>query len=173
MSTADDYFAISKLLAKYSIYLDTRRSDMVSTEVFSEDAELYYKAEPMIGKAAIDAFFSNASPFVEAAAHVINNILIDLDGDTAKSCCYYQAWHWLHETSKLGPARSVDFITMGIYKDEHVRTSAGWRIRKRRLLSLPPASLAFGVGPAALGAEMWANRTTARQYMSEPGATLP
>lgn len=61
-----------------------------------------------------------------ATQHVMSNIRIDLDGNSASMISY------LHATHVLDPAGSIE-VANGHYVDQIVHTSQGWRIAARRL----------------------------------------
>lgn len=59
--------------------------------------------------------------------HVVSNILIEFDGDTARSRCYYHA-----PMGRVAPDGSQYVITNGgRYVDKLIRTADGWRIVER------------------------------------------
>ena len=59
--------------------------------------------------------------------HVVSNVIIELDGDTATSRCYYHA-----PMGRNAPDGGQFVITnSGRYLDKLVRTADGWRIVER------------------------------------------
>ena len=61
-----------------------------------------------------------------ATQHLISNIRIDIDGNSASMISY------LHATHVLDPDSSIE-VANGYYVDQVVRTPQGWRIAARRL----------------------------------------
>jgi len=61
-----------------------------------------------------------------ATQHQVSNFVVDVKGDKATMSTYLTATH------VLDPAGSID-LAHGTYVDEVVRTSKGWRIKKRTL----------------------------------------
>jgi hypothetical protein len=61
-----------------------------------------------------------------ATQHLISNVRIDIDGNSASMISY------LHATHVLDPAGSIA-VANGHYVDQVVRTPQGWRIAARRL----------------------------------------
>jgi len=55
--------------------------------------------------------------------HLISNINIEVDGDTATGKTYYHYYRNADATPQL--------TTMGVYRDEFRRTPEGWRMAKR------------------------------------------
>ena len=59
--------------------------------------------------------------------HVVTNLIIELDGDTARTRCYFHA-PMARETEE-GPQYVI--TNAGRYEDRLVRTNTGWRIVER------------------------------------------
>jgi 3-phenylpropionate/cinnamic acid dioxygenase small subunit len=60
--------------------------------------------------------------------HFITNLTIELDGDRARSRCYFHAPMGRVEED----GRQLMVTNAGWYDDELVRTDAGWRIARRQ-----------------------------------------
>ena len=59
--------------------------------------------------------------------HFISNLSVEIDGDRARSTCYFQApMGRRHEDGSQAMVTNA-----GRYEDELVRTPVGWRIAKR------------------------------------------
>jgi ketosteroid isomerase-like protein len=79
----------------------------------------------------IDAIIERASRglrHLDRSQHIVTNVLVDVEGDTAVSSCYLQAQH-----VRSGTSGGDTFIIAGRYADRFVRAAAGWRIEHRRL----------------------------------------
>ena len=72
---------------------------------------------------------ASLAPF--STQHLLSNYEVVVDGDTARSRTYLQAQH-KHIGSE--PERHLTFG--GVYEDELVRTSDGWRIAHRTLFPM-------------------------------------
>lgn len=60
--------------------------------------------------------------------HLITNVMIDLDGDTATSECHYLAYHRQPDAQTGG---DVDYFNGGRFIDRFERRSGEWRIAER------------------------------------------
>lgn len=124
-----DRLEVSDVLVRYCTALDTHDPDLLES-CFSTDAVLEYDAAP----AATPAEFAERAKRLRSLAatqHILANIAVDLDGDRATSTAYVLAMQ------ARGPAEGREtLLTGGSYADRLVRTSAGWRITRRRFTSL-------------------------------------
>ncbi len=148
MGQAEDRIEIEDLLVRYARLVDDGRRDEIAGAVFAEDAVVDYGTGEVTGRDAIRGFFTAGAP-LDGSAHYVSNFAITIDGDTARSSCYYQSWHWFTDTASFGVLRPVDFVGIGRYDDELRRTSDGWRIVRRNLRTLGPGSVGVGRPPAA------------------------
>ena len=80
------------------------------------------------GYQAIEDTCRQALTPMSATQHLISNVVVRLDGDQAEASCYLQAQH-----VKTGTLGGDSLIIAGRYDDKLIRTTAGWRIRERRL----------------------------------------
>jgi len=71
--------------------------------------------------------------------HLLGNYRVEVDGDTATSSVYVRAFHL-----GVGAAEGKTFEMGGEYRDEWVRTAAGWRSARRTVRVL------FAAGDAAV-----------------------
>ncbi|MEY4500423.1 MAG: hypothetical protein RIS52_313 [Pseudomonadota bacterium] len=68
---------------------------------------------------------------MEATHHMLGQIRIEMNGDTASGECYFQAWHGTRrEDGKPG-----DLFISGRYIDEYACNNGEWRITKRLLIT--------------------------------------
>ena len=143
-----DQLAIRAVLHRYCRYLDLRRPDLVAQEVYTADAvDDRGRHHVPTGRAEIEAMFRAALESLEATAHVLGSISVDVDGDRATSEAYVTAWHWSQGPPGLPATRPADFALVAVYLDEFVRTPAGWRVRHRRLQVAGPGGVALGELP--------------------------
>lgn len=130
MAASSEKDDIKEVLYRYSIMVDRRRWELVP-EVFTEDATIDYTS---VGSGGTKGPVGPMLEWLEQSLepwpmnlHFITNEIIQIDGDTAKSTCCFNAP--MGRKKKDG---SGFFLTnAGYYEDELVRTEAGWRIRKR------------------------------------------
>ncbi|MDW3221170.1 MAG: nuclear transport factor 2 family protein [Acidimicrobiales bacterium] len=121
MTTADDLVHIRALYDRYSHGIDTGDGEMFAG-CFTEDGSLDTGGGPMVGHDAIAAFGTETHAGLPALRHQANNIVVDVDGDTATAAAFMSAY-------LVEPAFSV--IVTGRYADEFRRTADGWRISSR------------------------------------------
>jgi 3-phenylpropionate/cinnamic acid dioxygenase small subunit len=127
-STLQDKQEITELCYRYGMAVDNRDWALLAT-CFTPDAEAFYEGlPPCPNYQAIEDTCSAALTPLTGSQHLIGNVLVDVDGDTASSTCYLQAQH-----VKAGTDGGDLFIFAGRYRDKLVRTEAGWRITERRL----------------------------------------
>jgi len=125
-----DRLAIEEVLVRYSTLIDSKQFDRLAGEVFTADAIVDYTRAPggIAGTVAeVTAWLSKVLAPFKVLQHMLGNFDIVVDGDTARSTCYF------HNPMGLGtPDGGVSvFWCGGRYTDELVRTPQGWRIRHR------------------------------------------
>lgn len=93
--------------------------------------------------ARIDAgiFAGDAAAFVdfcqdllgsmEATHHLLGQVLIEVQGETALGECYFQAWHGTRDEA----GHPHDLFIAGRYIDAYACKNGEWRIAKRRLIT--------------------------------------
>lgn len=120
-----DRTAIVELLSRYATCLDERDWSGLE-DVFHPDARGHYG--PLIhGRSAIIASIRSFLGGCGPSQHLLGNYNIHIDTDHAMSSTQARVIH-------LGSgdrAQLTPYEAIGTYRDEHVRTSAGWRIIKR------------------------------------------
>jgi hypothetical protein len=135
-----DRLEILDLLARYCDALD--RQDWEAFEsIFTEDAVIDYSA---LGGSSGDMpatkkFLADTMPMFASYQHLVGSTVLTIDGDTARArtiCHNPMVW-------RQGDDPKM-FICGLWYRDELVRTEAGWRIRSRveersYMKDLPPA----------------------------------
>ena len=123
-----DRLAIQDVLTRYGTSLDDKNWERLAT-CFLPDAVADYGAlGDHQGYDEIEKICRNALEPLDGSQHFISNFEIRVDGDTAKTRSYLMAQH-IRKSAPGGP----HFLLAGVYRDEFVRTSDGWRIRRREL----------------------------------------
>jgi len=120
-----DRQAIRDLVTRYACAVDRRDFDGVAA-CFTPDAETDYTyfAGP-IGD-VLEKIRAGVSGFA-MTMHVLGNHLAEVRGDTATSETYAVCYH-----RRPGVPDRAQLVVAMRYLDELVRTSTGWRIRRRR-----------------------------------------
>ena len=128
--SVEDRLAIQDLLARYADIVDGRDFDRLD-ELFTADAHIDYTATGAIA-GDLDAtkrFLRDALAAFVRSQHMMGLPVISIDGDraTARTPC--------HNPMVLDNGDGTASVWLiGIrYEDELVRTSGGWRIRRRSL----------------------------------------
>lgn len=124
-----DRLEIEALLARYASALDARDWSRLAG-CFSPDAVVDYGGAlgRCQGPDAVVALVRGILEPLDASQHLIGTLEVELAGDVARAQCALQAQHVLRDCEG-GP----HFLVGGRYRDELVRTPAGWRIRRRTL----------------------------------------
>ena len=123
-----DHIAITQVLHRYFLAMDSWDYDLLES-VFAPGATMRYDAlqgADSIYPDMVPTFRSFNSHF-SFMQHMPGQLLIELNGDTARSTNNLRAIHV--QTSTTGEEN--EWVIYGIYRDLHVRTDAGWRIQER------------------------------------------
>jgi hypothetical protein len=134
----DDRALIEDLQARYLFAFDFGDADGYAN-TFTPDGILDYGAGETKGRKAIAEFIAAGRQRTEAARantpagqrpsvgrHIINNIVVTIDGDKARSVSY-----WTHMTSGPDGRGTVDFF--GHYEDDVVKVDGEWLFARRRI----------------------------------------
>jgi len=116
---------IAELCAKYAYALDQK--DWLALRGCFTDAPVFVHPGGRIE--GIDGIVNRTRGALEpldASQHLLGNIVVDVDGDTARSICYFQAQHL-----RTGTPGGDTYIIAGSYSDTLMRTPQGWRITER------------------------------------------
>jgi ketosteroid isomerase-like protein len=128
VTALQDKQEIAEVCYRYGIAVDNRDWTLLAS-CFTPEAEAYYEGlPPCHGYQAIEDTCSGALTPLTGSQHLIGNVLVELDGDTASSTCYLQAQH-----IKANTEGGDLFIFAGRYRDKFVRSADGWKIKERRL----------------------------------------
>ena len=110
---------------KRALYTAARAMDdhdwTAVAEVFADDATGDLGTGPLVGGAAIVALIRSYLDACGPTQHLLGNVIVDVEGDTAVSRAYV---HDLH----LSVDGAERFYTMGDYHDRWERRVGGWRI---------------------------------------------
>ncbi len=126
-SPLEDEVAINKLVLTYARGAD-RRDGALFASAFTEDGVLDYNGRQSTGPSQLSKIPSALNTYTKTY-HTVFNTLIEVDGDTAKGEVY-SASHHLRPVESTIHSDRVMYIT---YRDDYVRTPAGWRIKRREV----------------------------------------
>jgi ketosteroid isomerase-like protein len=118
----DDRSAIGEALAELAAALDTRDWTALG-EAFTADAHGYGAR----GRDAIVARVREHLGGCGPSQHLLGNLRVRLDGDTATSLAYARVLH-----VGAGERAGAVYECLGEYTDGWLRTPAGWRLTSRR-----------------------------------------
>lgn len=124
--------AIKQVLASWALGYDTRDVDRMAA-CFTEDAEMvldiagHERMGPYVGHAEVMAHFTDHHEIqTDQRRHVTTNVVVeDVETDRARSTSYLVLFVTEDDTSRLQAT--------GVYRDQFVRTAAGWQISRREL----------------------------------------
>ncbi len=121
-----DRLEIQQLLVDYSTAIDRRRFDDLDV-VFTPDAYIDYRAMGGIDGRypEVKAWLAEVLPNFPVYSHMLGNLSVVFDGDTASSrvICF---------NPMVIDAEAKQILFCGLwYDDEFVRTAEGWRITSR------------------------------------------
>ena len=124
----EDREAISRLFIAMQDCLDGRDLKGYG-ELFTEDGEWSGVTGRCVGPVEIEKFFTRLCKPWESEAHrsyhTTVDIVIDIDGDTAKAKS-----KWMHIVP-MGEERKPVILHLGHYDDRFRRTPEGWRFTRR------------------------------------------
>jgi hypothetical protein len=126
-----DRIAVEEIIYRYPHCLDTGQFALIAEEIFTPDAELRFGETVIKGGDAIAAAIGGLSSTLRSCSHNVTNVVISVKGETAKATYRIMAWHWFKREDGDVLAES-EILSVGGYNDEFVRTSSGWRVRRRQ-----------------------------------------
>ena len=116
---------IAEVLVRYASGIDRRDWDLFKT-CFTSDCDVEYEgAGAWTRVEAITQFMIDAHDGMGHTLHRISNIAVSVDGDAAQARSYVDA-------VLMAPDGRSGINSLGWYDDDLVRTTDGWRIRRRR-----------------------------------------
>lgn len=125
LRTLLDRQEIADLCVRYTRALDTKDWTLLRG-CFAADPVFVHPGGRLEGWDAILARTSAALNPLDVTQHLLGNITAEVDGDQARSLCYFQAQHVRHDT----PGGDT-YLIAGSYADTLIRTAEGWRIAER------------------------------------------
>lgn len=129
MTECNEKLDITEVLVRYATGIDRRDWPLFRT-VFTTDCVLDYgDIGTWQGVDVVTEFMDQAHAMAGHTLHRLTNHAITLDGDTATARTYVDGLIMAADN-----ASGVNAI--GFYDDELVRTSAGWRIARRRFTAV-------------------------------------
>ena len=143
-----DRIAIEEHILRYAHLVDSGRLAGVAAEIFTEDAVLRFGDMVLEGRDAIDATLTGSANDLAGCSHNVTNLLIQVDGDSARASYRILGWHWYLRPDGR-PSQASDMLTVGGYEDELVRRPEGWRVHGRRSFALG-SGIGVGAPPPEL-----------------------
>lgn len=116
---------IADLCARYTFALDTKDWALLES-CFTGAPAFVHPGGRLEGFEAILTRARGALESLDASQHLLGNVVADVDGDTARSTCYFQAQH-----VRTGTPGGDTYIIAGSYTDTLARTHSGWKIAER------------------------------------------
>lgn len=144
-----DRQAVVDVLHRYCQLVDAQDHEAMVREVFAPDGSDDHGEGPVRGREAIAAWFKEATANIAANAHNVSNVVVELDGDTARMQSRVTSWTWTLDNADGGPLRPADYVVSVSYHDELTRYAEGWRIDRRVLVphgSKPGHQQVLGLG---------------------------
>jgi len=130
-----DKQAIVDLNHRLCHLIDSFELDRMVEEVFAVDGSDDHGEGPVVGRAAIRAWYEDSTANVAAVSHNICNAIVEVEGDHASMRSNVITWTWMLATAERGPLRAADYGLSLTYVDELSRYPEGWRIDSRLLVS--------------------------------------
>lgn len=122
----DDRADIADVLIRYATGIDAKDWPLFRS-CFTDDVHADYGATGVWdGVDAITTWMAETHAPMPVTNHMITNIAITVDGDTATATSY------VHVVLVINAERTQYVDAVGSYRDALVRTPDGWRIRERR-----------------------------------------
>ena len=127
---SDDIVEIQQLLYRYARAIDAKDWKALG-DVFTPDARIDYAVErgAELSFQELGPWLARAMAIFKVTQHVVTNPLVELEPDTARCTSYLTGTH-LQVRRDGVETRTTEG---SVYRDELVRTRAGWRIQARRL----------------------------------------
>ncbi len=116
---------IADLCVRYTTALDTKDWPLLES-CFARSPVFTHPGGRLEGFPAILERTKAALTPLTATQHLLGNIVVRVDGDTARSVCYFQAQH-----VRTGAPGGETYIIAGSYADTLTRTTGGWKITER------------------------------------------
>ncbi|MGE0065960.1 MAG: nuclear transport factor 2 family protein [Solirubrobacterales bacterium] len=138
---------IEEVLHAYATHIDKGEAQGLVRDVFAADAVVDLGYGVWEGAEEAARQIGGEIELFEGSAHMLSNLTVSLEGDSARSTIYVTAWHWNRGEGNADPERPADFVTAGVYIDRLRRDPEGWRVIHRRFRRLGPSAIAIGKLP--------------------------
>ncbi len=122
--STDDVVAIQQLAAAYCHHMDDGDGEAVAS-LFVDDGQI--EIIDLVTSVGHDEIAANSSLFPQVmpgGRHIVQNVWVDGDGDSATMRAYL---------ANIVAGDTPSAVQTGRYHDEVVRTADGWRFRRRTL----------------------------------------
>jgi SnoaL-like domain len=116
---------IAGLCVRYTTALDTKDWALLES-CFAQSPVFVHPGGRLEGFPAILERTKAALTPLPASQHLLGNIVVRVDDDTARSVCYFQAQH-----VRIGTPGGERYIIAGSYADTLNRATGGWKITER------------------------------------------
>ena len=116
---------IAELCTRYTTALDSRDWELLES-CFAPAPVFVHPGGRLEGFPAILDRTRAALTPLSATQHLLGNIVAEVDGDQARSVCYFQAQH-----VRAGTPGGETYVIAGRYADTLARTAGGWKITQR------------------------------------------
>lgn len=126
-----DVAAIEGVLKRYCFLVDKRDVDGIIREVFAGNGSDDHGEGPRRGAAELERWFRDNLANIATSAHLLSNVVVDVEGDVARASSYVTAWVWTVAAEDGNASREATYVVVARYEDRLVRTSSGWLIAER------------------------------------------
>lgn len=116
---------IYRCLVRFARAMDYRDWGALDA-IVSPDASADLGQGVVHGRREIVAFMRSFLDDCGPTQHLLGNVMIDVQGDTAQSSCYVSDMH-----KGTGDKAEATFATLGEYHDTWERVGGGWRMTHR------------------------------------------
>lgn len=130
IQTLADKSDIAELIFTVARAMDARDWELL-TACFTPEPDGDFANGDAQGLDAVITEYKNFLTPLDVTQHLVSNIVITHHNDTAVSHATFEAQHLRKAADGNG-----QYILGGNYDDDLVRTSAGWKIQKRRVRGL-------------------------------------
>jgi hypothetical protein len=128
---SDDVVAIESLLKRYCALVDEQDGDAIVRDIFAPEGSDDHGEGPRRGAEAIRSWFRDNLANIATSAHLLSNVEVELDEDSARAKSYVTAWVWTVAAENGDPGRAATYVVVANYDDRLTRTANGWRITAR------------------------------------------
>ena len=124
-TSSNDEREIYRNIVRFARAMDDRDWAAIA-DIATADATAELGTGPLVGRDEIVALIRTFLDECGPTQHLVGNVLIDIDGDTARSRAYVSDMHL-----GAGELAQTSFRTLGDYHDEWAKADDGWRMTHR------------------------------------------